>query len=198
MELPRTTDHPLLLRLFALLGLAAIIALSGCATGERSTDVGSTPTATLPAVSPPAQEPGTAEKPRRSWMDILLFRSGGEKADAETPPAPPDPAARQRKWWHVGHLLLFWWPQGEPPPPAASPLFASGTVFSVNQPGGFAIIEAPQGQQLPPGTLLSTLEDGRVTATVRLTADRRPPFIVADLIDGLPTRGDAVFAVKLD
>jgi hypothetical protein len=189
-----------------LLGLSLVFlcGMAGCITVHRPGEPSPTmPSPTAPPTPTAARTAAAEEKPTRSWLDILLFRSGQprtaeEGAPEPAPPPPNNPTARPSRWWHVGNLLFFWWPKKKPPPPAAAPLFASGTIFSVNQPGGFAILEAPQAQQLPPGTILSTLENGRITATVRLTADRRPPFIVADLLEGVPSRGQAVYAVRLD
>lgn len=100
-----------------------------------------------------------------------------------------------RKGWMK--WLLFWWPERPPPPPAAQALNPVGRIFLVNAPANFVLIETPAARQLPVGQRLHTLAGGGIVATVKVSPQRNPPFVVADLVEGMPRAGDRVYPVVL-
>jgi hypothetical protein len=115
------------------------------------------------------------------------------------PEATPAPApVKEQKSLRWQDIVFFWWPKKKPGPPVAAPLQTAAVVSFVNLPANFVILESPSATSQEEGTVLSSLEDGRIKATIRVTPDRRPPFIIAEIIEGVPERGDRFHAVVLD
>ena len=69
---------------------------------------------------------------------------------------------------------------------------AVGRVSLVNAEGRFALIEATGVQSPVTGTALRAYTGNVVSAELRATGVRRRPFLVADLVSGLPLKGDLV------
>jgi hypothetical protein len=63
----------------------------------------------------------------------------------------------------------------------------------VDETNGFVLIDI--GNYAPPetGQALKTFTDGTESGVLAVSAERRPPYIVADIVKGEPERGDAVF-----
>ena len=81
-------------------------------------------------------------------------------------------------------------PTGHTPPEAPRLV---GTVTLVDEPGRFVLID---GGFLPPPSAESTLETftaGAESGVVKVGADRRRPFVIADIVKGAPRKGDQVF-----
>ncbi|MFV0338867.1 MAG: hypothetical protein ACK5LK_11580 [Chthoniobacterales bacterium] len=89
--------------------------------------------------------------------------------------------------------ILFFWQK--PPPPKAAPLRSIASVYTSNPAAGFAIIESPSAASLVPGTRLMAIDEGNVNGTVRISADRQPPFLIADILDGNLKNGDLLYIV---
>lgn len=150
-----------------------------------------------PALSP---TPATS----RSWKDRIFFwRSKPQPAapaSQYTPipglaTKPPPPVPRLQK--SLFQKLFFWWPKGKPKPPVAQPLMALASIYVVNIPSKFVVLESVTSPaDMHEGKLLSTISAGVIQSTVRITAESRPPFIIAEIISGTPERGAQVFAVE--
>ncbi len=70
---------------------------------------------------------------------------------------------------------------------------AVGRVSLVNSGERFALIEANLVQPPAAGTTLRIYSSGgAVSAELRATGVRRRPFLVADLVNGMPEKGDMV------
>jgi hypothetical protein len=69
---------------------------------------------------------------------------------------------------------------------------AIGRVSLVNEEERFALIEANLAQSPPPGTILRTYRGNETSAELRATGVRRRPFLVADLVSGMPGKDELV------
>lgn len=68
-----------------------------------------------------------------------------------------------------------------------------GTVMLVNESQGFALIDTGTHYSPVMGQALKSFSGGVETAVLTLSKERRPPFIIADIVKGLPHKGDQVF-----
>ncbi len=73
---------------------------------------------------------------------------------------------------------------------------AIGRVSLVNVEGRFALIEATMAQSPGTGTVLRSYTGNAVSSELRVTGVRRRPFLVADLVSGMPVKGDLVVQPK--
>jgi hypothetical protein len=136
----------------------------------------------------PKTNPATGEgapEPSEELVDLEVD-AGGILEEAPVKMRDPRPL-----WKRV----LFFWQRG-PQPPKASALVPIAKVFSVNTAGGFAIVESMAAASIQPGTQLCTISNGVVTSVLRVTPDRRPPFLIADFVTGIPSSGDSLYAVE--
>jgi hypothetical protein len=67
-----------------------------------------------------------------------------------------------------------------------------GRVSLVNVEERFALIEASMAQPPPAGTTLRIYSGGSIAVDLRATGVQRRPFLVADLVTGMPAKGDLV------
>ena len=65
-----------------------------------------------------------------------------------------------------------------------------GKVSLVNDRYGFALVDATAAP--PPGTFLKTFSSTKETGELRVSPERRPPFLIGDIVHGAPAMGDAV------
>jgi hypothetical protein len=65
-----------------------------------------------------------------------------------------------------------------------------GTIRMVNTPDRFVLIET--ASSVPPGSECVAIRDLAETATLRTTALRNHPFLIADITGGSPAPGDRV------
>lgn len=70
---------------------------------------------------------------------------------------------------------------------------AVGEVAYVDDAEQFVLIRALNGVQLPPQAPLETRRNGQRTALLRATPEKKNNFLAADLLEGTPQTGDAVF-----
>lgn len=117
-------------------------------------------------------------------------------APGQSPDATESAPLRKKVGWR--EILFFWWPKPKPGPPIAAPLETSGLVSFVNIPANFVILETPSSVSLAVGQELSSIKDGRIVSRVKVTEDRRAPFVVAEILEGTPGRGDRFHPVVLD
>jgi hypothetical protein len=91
-------------------------------------------------------------------------------------------------------------PKPDPTPPAAEEIRRLGVVRVIGAGGTFLLIEARDSDliaDIPNGTELrcrgSAETGGAQTALLRVSPERRAPFIVADIVSGSPQVGDGVY-----
>lgn len=70
---------------------------------------------------------------------------------------------------------------------------AVGEVAYVDDAEQFVLIRALTGIQLAPEATLETRRDGKRTALLRATPEKKNAFLAADLLEGTPQTGDGVF-----
>lgn len=90
--------------------------------------------------------------------------------------------------------VRFWWPKGKKPPRAVAKVSQFvGTVTLVSEEPSFVLID--NGALPPPsaGTVLTIENPGGVPVEMKVTRIQKPPFVVADIVKGTPTKGDRVF-----
>ncbi len=70
---------------------------------------------------------------------------------------------------------------------------AVGEVAYVDDAEQFVLIRALTGINLTPEAMLETRRDGKRTALLRATPEKKNAFVAADLLEGMPQSGDGVF-----
>jgi hypothetical protein len=93
-------------------------------------------------------------------------------------------------WMHFGRRRMA---DAKP----AGPLMV-GRVSLVNEDERFALIEADLVQPPAAGTMLRIAPASGAPVELRATGVRRRPFFVADLVRGIPAKGDAVIQLPPD
>lgn len=78
-------------------------------------------------------------------------------------------------------------------PPKAEAARAIGTIKLVNEEAGFVLIEATSFQEASAGGMLVSIMNQKESATLKVSEMRNPPFLIADIISGKPTKGDRVY-----
>jgi hypothetical protein len=69
-----------------------------------------------------------------------------------------------------------------------------GTVALVNEKLGFALLDVGTLYLPAEGVALKTFSPtGAETGVLAVSKERRPPFVVADVVKGTPQKGDRVF-----
>jgi len=115
---------------------------------------------------------------------------------AQAPADMPEMGAPAKRSWlkgatsSIGELNPF---NKKRSPLAALP-DATGKVRSVNHEHAFVLIEGAAAAGLKAGAELYTTGAGQETATLRVTQHRHGSFVLADIIEGRPSQGDAVHA----
>jgi hypothetical protein len=68
-----------------------------------------------------------------------------------------------------------------------------GTVAMVNEENAFALIDSGTLPNPVAGTILKVKTAAGTPVELRVTAIRKPPFVVADIVKGMPRKGDEVY-----
>jgi hypothetical protein len=81
------------------------------------------------------------------------------------------------------------------PPKAelAHPTQVIGTIVLVSTEGAFVLIDTGIRPSPTVGATLQTRPEGVSTSQLRVTEVRKRPFIVADIVSGIPNKGDVVY-----
>ena len=96
-------------------------------------------------------------------------------------------------------MLLCLCPTGcAPQQPKVAPAITAprpiGEVAMVNTPARFVLIDHGPAMNLPAaGTELVIRGDNGETARVKVAAERKRPFITADIMSGTPSQGDRAY-----
>jgi hypothetical protein len=124
-----------------------------------------------------------------------VVRKGSEAAPNAIPsPTPIQIKARPSE----GFLMRMWhkiFPRKKEPP-AASPPQWIGTIKLINERENYALIDSVSAMQMPAGETLNSVGETSESGTLRVTADRTPPFFIADIVTGKPRAGDRVYSPK--
>lgn len=130
------------------------------------------------------------------WKKETAAAAETEVAQVEAvrePAAVESPRPKRRKSWM--DRILFW----KKPPPESAPaqaLSPRAKVYFVNQPARLVVLEVASASDLPEGLVLSGLSEGKVSCTVRVAPERRPPFAVGEILTGDPKRGETLYLVE--
>jgi hypothetical protein len=89
--------------------------------------------------------------------------------------------------WHV------FFPPKEATPTAAPPNWV-GKVALVNLEDRYVLVDSQSTYNFAPGETLTCIGEGRVSGTVQVTIDRKPPFFIADILSGRPQVGDRIYS----
>ncbi len=157
---------------------------------------------TVAAVAQPTPRPTAAPEPRRKKPADMTLR-----ATAVGPLLHIKPRHRAIASAHVktdveitDAEIAAQPPPEEPPAPAAEEIRRIGVVRVIGAGGTFLLIEARDSDvsaDLPKGTELrcrgSAATGGEQTALLRVSPERRAPFVVADIVSGSPQVGDGVY-----
>jgi len=104
--------------------------------------------------------------------------------------APKKPPGQPAPWFAALKKII---PRKKTPPPAASPVNWAGTVRMVNAAENFALVESETSLPVIPGEKYLSVQSGRETGTVLITALRAHPFLIADIVEGDPSPGDKIY-----
>lgn len=84
-------------------------------------------------------------------------------------------------------------PAKKPKPPTAMPVDWAGTIRMVNTPENFVLIESESATAVIPGEKYLSVQDGRETGILLMTALKAHPFLIADIVSGHPSTGDKIY-----
>jgi hypothetical protein len=83
------------------------------------------------------------------------------------------------------------------PPTALLPQW-TGVIRMVNSAEHFVLIETNAISTAVPGETYLSVAKGLETASLRMTALRNPPFLIADIISGDPSPGEKIYRPKVN
>lgn len=81
----------------------------------------------------------------------------------------------------------------KPPKPQAPVHQLVGTIVTVNDSLHFVLIDSGGMATVTRGTALKSFSDGQQTAVLAVSPEEKPPFVIADIVDGSPHQGDQVY-----
>jgi len=67
-----------------------------------------------------------------------------------------------------------------------------GTIVLVNEANRFVLIDGGMHTLATAGTALKSFSGDQETGVLALSPERKPPFIIADIVKGSPKKGDQV------
>ncbi len=108
----------------------------------------------------------------------------------ETPTDPTILVPREGFFSRTWHRIF---PRKVRPPAAAVPQWM-GTIKLIHPAGNYALIDSQPYVGVAPGTLLNSVGNESETGSLRVSADRNPPFFIADIVSGRPQVGDRVYS----
>jgi hypothetical protein len=155
-----------------------------------------------PAVVQATPQPTPAPEPRRKHQpaDMTLRATAVGPLLRVKPRHPAIARAHVKTDVEITDAEIAAQPPPEPTPPAAQEIRRVGVVKVIGTGGTFLLIEARDSDlsaELPNGTELrcrgSAETGGAQTALLRVSPERRAPFIVADIVSGTPQVGDGVY-----
>jgi len=136
----------------------------------------------------------------------LLMASCAAKKESIPPKAPEDSAAlsaefvdgpapsiKKSLFAGAGSFFSKLLPGKNPPAPLASPVNWAGEIRMVNVAENFVLIESNSSAATIPGEKYLAIQNGTETGSVRMTALRNPPFLIADIVSGDPSPGDKIY-----
>jgi hypothetical protein len=100
--------------------------------------------------------------------------------------AGPCGCAKDRKFWPFKKTAKATRARGADPQRV-------GTITLVNEEQGFALVDFGTRDVPEAGTALKVFGDGAETAILAVGEVRRRPFVAADIVKGMPRKGDVVF-----
>jgi len=100
---------------------------------------------------------------------------------------PPSPGA---SWLGALGKIL---PPKKPKTPAAMPVDWAGTIRMVNTAENFVLVESESASPVIPGEKYLSVQDGRETGALLMTALKAHPFLIADIVSGQPSTGDKIY-----
>lgn len=163
-----------------------LIAADGTATPTPTPASGTTPTP-APSASP-KPTPGAGNVFSKTWQKIFPPKA--------TPAPSPTPDVIKIKTPREGIFSRLWhsiFPRKKHPPAALPPQWI-GTIKLVNEQAGYALIDT-QGSMAPPvGDTIRAVGNDMETGSLKISADRNPPFFIADIVSGKPRPGDRVYS----
>jgi len=77
--------------------------------------------------------------------------------------------------------------------PGATLPMRVGRVVMVDAGHRFVLLETGSAMRLAPGAGLLARRQRQTVATLEVTAESRPPYVAADILEGMPAVGDSVF-----
>ncbi|MFZ4778727.1 MAG: hypothetical protein ACOYM3_25445 [Terrimicrobiaceae bacterium] len=86
-------------------------------------------------------------------------------------------------------------PKKQKPPSALPPQWV-GVIRMVNTGENFVLVESGAIASAIPGETYLAVGKGAETASLRMTALKNPPFLIADILSGTPSAGDKIYLPK--
>lgn len=88
---------------------------------------------------------------------------------------------------------LWPWKNKKPPRATLKVDLLVGRIVMVNEESSFVLIDSGSLPGPVVGAILKTRAAAATPVALRVTQIRKPPFFVADIIKGMPRKGDAVY-----
>lgn len=106
------------------------------------------------------------------------------------------PTQKKASWLQKLNAKLF--PNKSPKKPrkATQPIWM-GTVSLVNLEHSYALIDSNTLYAAIPGKSIFAVSPTRETARMRISAEKNPPFFIADIISGTPEVGNRVYSPEI-
>jgi hypothetical protein len=83
-------------------------------------------------------------------------------------------------------------PKKAPEAPEATLPTWIGRIVMVDAAHRFALVETSLPPRLEPDARLLAFRERRVTSTLAVTAENRPPYLAVNILSGMPASGDTV------
>lgn len=133
---------------------------------------------------------------------FLLILSAGFPSCASKKAPPPSPFSSSAAAPPKPSFLQTWmgkipklFPK-KPKTPTATPPQWVGVIRMVNTEENFVLVESGTMTSAIPGETYLAVGKGAETASLRMTALKNPPFLIADILTGSPSAGEKIYLPK--
>lgn len=166
-----------------LLMAASVLGLSACAWNPFKNPFKKVPDSASSETPNPAAQSAASPSPTPDADRAAALRS-----------LPPGTVVLEEK--PPGFFARVWGSVFKPKQkvPVAVPPRWIGVIRVVNPADKYVLIDSQQTLSMKPGDVLTSVGNDYESGTVRVSADKNPPFFIADIASGSPSVGDRVYS----
>lgn len=170
-------------------GTEQTVVSSDDAATDEAASTGEEATVTAAPAPTPSPTPKPGNFLSRTWGKIFppKARSTPEEKPSNVIMVPTPREGLFSRLWHS----IF--PRKKTPPAALPPRWI-GRIQLVNEQAGYALVDTQGGPIPPVGLLVRSVGNDLETGSLKISADREPPFFIADIEGGKPQIGDRVYS----